>query len=379
MRPSNHRIKKLAFLSLSLLILITPLFSSKIQCEWSGVEKIVAVGDLHGDYNNFVKILKKASIVDENLSWTGGKTHLVQTGDIMDRGPDAKKIFDLIMRLEREAEEAGGKVHMLIGNHEELNITGIALDYRGYVTPRQLTSFLPLQYREKLEKKRKKDESVDDFWWRIINKEREARGTVGMRYTNEFNDRYGKWIIEHNAAIKINDTVFVHGGISKKYSSMGLEKINEKLRKELEDFRLSLRRFGKYTGRPSIIYDTEGPLWYRKLALESGEQVEQEIDQILKNIGAKHIVIAHTPRMGSPIYSKELMSKFGGKVWIIDTSISDYVGGGFPSALVINKGNFSILLDLEEETEYLKDKEGNNNERVGTKSGYSSEKIVQLP
>jgi hypothetical protein len=63
-------------------------------CEWTGVEKIIAIGDLHGDYDHFVLILKnpKVGLVDENLHWTGGRTHLVQTGDILDRGDKAKEI-----------------------------------------------------------------------------------------------------------------------------------------------------------------------------------------------------------------------------------------------------------------------------------------------
>lgn len=77
-----------------------PVPAEDIPCVWTGVEKIVAIGDLHGDYENFVRILQGTRLVNEKLSWTGGKAHLVQTGDVMDRGPDAKAIFDLIRRLE---------------------------------------------------------------------------------------------------------------------------------------------------------------------------------------------------------------------------------------------------------------------------------------
>ena len=58
---------------------------------WQGVERIVAVGDIHGDYGNYIEVLRAAGLVDKKGKWSGGKTHLVQTGDIPDRGPDTGK------------------------------------------------------------------------------------------------------------------------------------------------------------------------------------------------------------------------------------------------------------------------------------------------
>ena len=108
---------------------------------------------MHGDYENFITILRGTKLIDKKNRWIGGKTHLVQIGDVMDRGPDAKKIFDLLMRLEKEAEETGGKVHALIGNHEEMNIADLALDFPGYVSYKQFISFLTDDFKKKQEKK----------------------------------------------------------------------------------------------------------------------------------------------------------------------------------------------------------------------------------
>ena len=121
--------KNLAVLAF-VLCLTSILISGKnnIPCQWSGVEKIVAVGDIHGDFQKLSKILIETGLTDDKLKWTGGKTHLVQLGDVMDRGDHAKMVFDLIKRLETEAKEAGGMVHMLLGNHEEVNIAGSAFD-----------------------------------------------------------------------------------------------------------------------------------------------------------------------------------------------------------------------------------------------------------
>ncbi|PYV37660.1 MAG: protein-tyrosine-phosphatase, partial [Acidobacteria bacterium] len=99
--------------------------------------RVVAIGDVHGDYEQFVAVLRSAKLIDSEESWSGGKTHLVQTGDVLDRGPDSRKVMDLLMKLEKEARRAGGWVHCLIGNHEAMNIYG---DLR-YVSPGEFAAF----------------------------------------------------------------------------------------------------------------------------------------------------------------------------------------------------------------------------------------------
>ncbi|MFB0565363.1 MAG: metallophosphoesterase [Candidatus Aminicenantaceae bacterium] len=349
---SFRKCKPVVISAIFIIALISSLYAESIQCVWSGIDKIVAVGDIHGDYENFVTILKSTGLIDEKLHWTGGKTHLVQTGDIMDRGPDAKKVYDLIRKLEKEAAAAGGKVHMLIGNHEELNITGIAFDYVGYVTVEQFISFLPANYRDKKEKDfRKKIEKnlpqgtnsvanlnglIRYYWQEIIKTSKGAR----TRYTDNYYEKYGKWILTHNAVIKINDIVFVHGGISEKYSTKILSTINNDLRNELKDLYRKQKFSDPITYPPKIVYDQMGPLWYRELATNNGENMEEEVDKILQNLDAKYMVMGHTVLTG-PAFSPEAMSRYDGKIWIIDTGISKAYGGSL-SALIIENGNFSV-------------------------------------
>src|SRR5690349_10790932 len=102
-------------------------FAQTAQCEFEGVERIVAVGDVHGAYDQLLPILRAAGIIDDRQRWVGGKTHFVQLGDVVDRGPDSRKVVDLYRRLESQASSAGGRVHYLMGNHEAMRITG---DYR---------------------------------------------------------------------------------------------------------------------------------------------------------------------------------------------------------------------------------------------------------
>ena len=47
--------------------------------------RIVAVGDLHGDYPNALRVLQLADVVDSAGNWTGKVDLFVQTGDIIDR------------------------------------------------------------------------------------------------------------------------------------------------------------------------------------------------------------------------------------------------------------------------------------------------------
>ena len=105
--------------------------------QYSGVDRVVAVSDIHGAHDAFVQILERAAVIDGQAAWVGGATHLVIVGDVLDRGADSRRSLDLIMRLETEAPAAGGRVHLLLGNHEVMNMTG---DLR-YVAPGEYQAF----------------------------------------------------------------------------------------------------------------------------------------------------------------------------------------------------------------------------------------------
>src|ERR1700730_13406693 len=101
---------------------VRPVSAADTSCTVEGVERIVAVGDIHGAYEPLVGILRAAGVLDGRLRWAGGRTHLVQTGDILDRGPDSRKALDLLRRLEDDARRAGGAAHPLLGNHEGMRV-----------------------------------------------------------------------------------------------------------------------------------------------------------------------------------------------------------------------------------------------------------------
>jgi len=368
-RKGRYRLQFLfLFLSVVLLFRLSP--AADIPYVWTGVDRVVAVADLHGDYDRFVFILTQPSVgvLDEELHWIAGKTHLVQLGDIMDRGPDAKDIFDLLIRLEKEAEAVGGMVHVLIGNHEEMNITGISLDYPGYVKVKQFVDFLPDSYRESKEaeylktlasQERKKakengldvatDENLASFWQKIIDrKDSESR----KAYVLGFNDAYGEWLLQKNVIIMIDDIIFVHGGVSEAFSKWPLREINTVMRTELAFFQGRMRDPRQYRRpfNPKLVYNPDGPIWFRGLASKGGESAQPEVDRILANMGARTMVIGHnffSFPAGSPIVGKDQVARFHEKVWMMDSGISGSYGG-VPSAFIYDRGEFKVWGETEE-------------------------------
>ena len=63
----------------------------------SSKPRIIAIGDVHGAFDAFVDILQKSQVIDDKQKWVAENTILVQTGDIVDRGPDSRKVMDLLM------------------------------------------------------------------------------------------------------------------------------------------------------------------------------------------------------------------------------------------------------------------------------------------
>ena len=305
------------------------------QDTWNGVQRVVAMGDIHGDYQQFVTLLRAAGLVDQQNTWTGGKTHLVQVGDVMDRGPESRRAMDLLMALEKQASKAGGYVHALIGNHEAMNVYG---DLR-YTTRAEFAAFInddPHDFAERLYlghieelKKTKSAESLPKFD-DAYRKQWEAKYPPGMfahRYAFSSSGTYGKWIRGHNAIVKINDTLYLHGGLSSKYAGSSVGEINAAVRAELEDF----------TKMPAgMVRDDEGPLWFRGLALADEKPLEAHVTAVLAHHGATRIVIGHSVTDGTVI------PRFAGRVVLIDAGMTQFYGAR-QACLVIEDGKPSVL------------------------------------
>ena len=308
--------------TLLLLSLLASPCVARAQEVFTDVPRIVAVGDVHGDYQQFVTLLRQLGVIDGRARWTGGRTHLVQTGDVPDRGPDSRKVMELLMSLADEAKAAGGRVHALVGNHEAMNVLG---DLR-YVDPGEYAAFRSsnsskLQGRAWAvlsDSARRTDDTYKAQWYA-----EHPLGWVEHRLAFEGNGRYATWIRGNNAMVKINDYLFVHGGIGPKYVDSTMAAMNVGVRTALSGS----------TSPPegNIAEDPEGPLWYRGLASADEPLLAAHVDSVLARFGVKHVVIGHTVTPGT------IMPRFGGKVLMIDIGLSAAYGSAL-AALEVDAG-----------------------------------------
>ena len=258
--------------------------------------RIIAVGDLHGDYSQAVKTLQMAHVIDSEKKWSAGDTYFVQTGDIFDRGDDTISIFSMIGRLMGEASAVGGNLIQLLGNHEIMNL---AEDYR-YVTWNDIDSFGGLQKRKKMFS---------------------TKGIVGrsLRRTR--------------IAYELNGNVFFHAGASPEWATLGIQGLNN------EGIR---RMVGKNATEidDAPIFFADGPVWYRGYGLEDDIEVCGPLYIALRKLNAKRMVIGHNVQ-----FDGKIKSKCNGRLFIIDTGIASYYGGHSSALEIIGDRVFAIYPD----------------------------------
>jgi len=322
-----------------LLLAIAPSGSASqeradVPWEWTGVPRVVAIGDVHGAFDNMVTVLQTAGILDEKRKWKGGKAHLVQNGDIVDRGPHSRKAMDLLMELEQQAEKAGGRVHVLTGNHEAMNVVGILdlvskQEYESYTDrdSRRLRDAAFDRYYEQLrrEAKERNEEAPDKSQSKSEFEARYPLGYVEHRQAFSASGRYGKWIRTKNVGIKIDGIVFSHGDWSEKMAQIGIAEVNRRVRAELSD---------ESPLEGGIAFDSESPLQYRGLAhialTRASQQAEEpRVAGILAALGATRMVVGHT------LTSGVIESRFGGKHISIDAGMLELYRGGHRIALEV--------------------------------------------
>lgn len=309
---------------------------------WQGVERVVALGDVHGEYEQFIRVLRDAKLINQRNNWIGGKAHFVQTGDVPDRGPKTRDAMDLLMKLEKQAKKAGGMVHVLIGNHEAMNASG---DLR-YVTKKDYTAF-----RSRKSKNLRKafyeryvdyvKNTTEEAAWPSFNKEYKNEwekkfplGWVEHRQNWSKQGKYGKWVASHNSVIIINDSIFMHGGISPKFATTALDSMNADIRADV------------FTSE-GIAGDRDGPLWYRGLAQDDEVLLMDHVDQVLAHHKLKRIVVGHSRTKGA------VRPRFGAKVLMIDVGLGKKDGSNFAYldithgvAKAVHRG---MLLDIPSE------------------------------
>lgn len=316
-------------------------------CEIETTETVVAVGDIHGAYTEFVAILRAAKVVDDRNRWIGGRMVLVQTGDVVDRGPDSRKAIDLLRQLERDAQRAGGRVVSLLGNHELMRVIS---DLR-FVSPGEIEAFkdgdsagvrdqaVTMLNEQAAKTAKAEGRPHDAAAYREQLLKELPLGMIELRQAFGPKGEYGKWVRERAAVARINGVLFLHGGISPEIAHLGCEGINSAVAKELA------AQPTREQAASLMSASETGPLWYRGLALLKEEELTPILPTILEQMKARAIVIGHSTVPG------RIVARMNGRVVLIDTGMvgGEFYKGGVPSALEWKGATVSaIYLDRRE-------------------------------
>ncbi len=269
------------------------------QDTWEDVSRILAISDIHGEYDAMVTFLERAGVIDAAGRWTWGDGHLVVVGDVLDRGGRVTECLWFLYRLEQEAELAGGRVHVTLGNHEMM----VMRDDVRYVNSKYTGGIV--RY-------------------------------LGVRYQDLFGPdmELGRWLRSKPFLLKLNDIVFVHGGLGPELVTRGLDiqTVNTIGRESLDLSSVALT----FSDVPEFLLGSTGPLWYRGYFLAGDDYTmasSEEVDTMLRFYGATAVVVGHT-EIG------QVGRFYDGRVFAIDVSLE--MLGSFQGLLWEN-GEFSVV------------------------------------
>lgn len=265
--------------------------TGELRLRYPAAERVVAVGDVHGDLDAARDALRLAGAIDDGDRWVGGALVVVQVGDQLDRGDDEQEILEWFDRLRDEAEDAGGAFHILNGNHELMNCR---LDLR-YVTEGGFADF---------------DDAVeinpgDAF---VMGYPEEQRARVAAFRPG---GPYAKMLAERNTIVIVGETLFVHGGIHAEHVEYGLARLNQEIRDWLSG----------EAERPAVLSEKESPVWCRHYSSDVQEKSRVLLEDALAAAGVKRMVVAHT------VQRDGIRSHFDDQVWCVDVGLSSHYGG----------------------------------------------------
>ncbi len=248
------------------------------------VDSIFVLGDIHGRFDILVELLQNGRIIDSNLNWIANKKHLVALGDIFDRGQDVTRTVWFLYQLERQAKEQGGRVHIVLGNHEIMTF-GNDLRY-------------------------------------LSGKEKLIANLHNISYSEMYSPRHsflGKWLAQKPGIIKINKALFAHGGIVPEYNAISIHAFNDSLRTFLQEevfnyllqdtIPTALVDSLQFYKRLAFFYAGNSVFWHR--AYVGTDTLENDLKRVLKNFKSNVHVVAHTP-------VKSIQEFYDGKIIAVD-------------------------------------------------------------
>ncbi|HET9959336.1 MAG TPA: metallophosphoesterase [Polyangiaceae bacterium] len=273
-------------------------------------ERIIAIGDLHGDIRAAQAALRLGGALGPDGHWAGGKLVVVQTGDQLDRADEEPEILELLDRLAAEAPAAGGALYTLNGNHEVMNVQG---DFR-YVTEDGFRDFAATP--------------LDGLHTREIRSlPSDQQGRAAAFLSGEV---VAKRLAQRPVVIQVGDSVFVHGGLLEAHVDYGLGRINRETAQWMQA--------PDSKPAPAILTEERSPIWLR--AYSDGippAGVCQELGRVLDRLEAKRLVMGHT------VQRQGINSVCRGRAWRIDVGLSRAYGQNPPSVLEISGDTVKVL------------------------------------
>lgn len=336
--------------------------------------RTVVIGDIHGDLEGLTSILRQAGITDANGRWIAGHTTVVQTGDMTDRGAGVRAVLDLLMDLEQQAKAAGGRLIVLLGNHEVMNLTGEFRD----VTPAIYSSFADARSEERrgqaydayvnlCETRARLFKGKPPEAFLAVSREAwmAAHPPGAIEYREAFGPRgrYGRWLRDKSAVLQLGSLAFMHAGINPATAPRRLQDINEQVKDEIRTLdsyrsrmaaqrlilpwfdlkdvvlaaRIDPKNFDKLQqAHQWTLFDPEGPMWFRGFATWSPEEGAAQIAPLLERYGITSFVVGH-----SVTKPRRITPRFSNAVFLIDTGM--IFGDGAASALEIENGTFTAI------------------------------------
>ncbi len=291
------------------LLLALPLLGETPPRNWGRCPAVVtlqttevvhALGDTHGDYDRLVKLLVAGKLIagqpasPEKVTWSGGRSVLVVTGDMIDKWDQSLEVITLMRALTSSAASQGGRVVISTGNHE--------------------AEFLENPKSDKTKEFRKELKAAG------IDPKEVANGTDS--------EGIGKFLLCLPFASRVNGWFFAHAGSTK---GRTLEQLVRDLQKGIDGEGYGAKVL---LGNKGLLEARMKPPWWEK----AGEEPIESIARLLgyaDALGAKHIVFGHQPGSytfndGSKRKKGTMFDNFDGLVFLIDMGMSrgvDYSKG----------------------------------------------------
>lgn len=357
--------------------LVVPAALPAVECE-----RVYAIGDLHGAYDPLVEMLQQLELVDEELRWVATTSCLVQLGDIVHRGTRTREILDLLMRLETEA---GGRLTVLLGNHEVLSLLGDMT----YVSAGEIEAFADEERPETRQtafmefQRTRITVGLEPQAARELFDQKVPPGALALQRAFSPTGHYGRWLLDRPTLVRIGDSLFVHGGLTVTDARRGIDVLNEQMVREIVSyhelreilvrghwispitpFSLTFAAVQAQNERRNSPISVQlvhaarrmiafletlplretGPIWNRDLSNAEEADLEFRVNGVLDTLRVSRIVVAHTPNLDGRIHSR-----FDGRVFTIDTGAGPSYGGRISALEVLPDGRVNaVYLDGSE-------------------------------